>query len=273
MDKNRKIMIGAIGTVVVAGGVIIGLILGRTPPKADLSTIHTEASTEALKETLPSETAAPETESQKAPEQPAAVISAEVMTYISGKISIEYLAIKQMEDEEKQDKINEHLKANALSVLKGYDINENADSLTVSCEIVSADPKRLTAVYTGELSIEGGAHPSRIFYTNTLNLNQMKDMGLNDFTDAYTMAGYVLSEDVRFPKLNAEETSAALEYRSTQSPEALTAVFENADFPLSEGETWPESFSYEKQGRIYFSLPVPHVLGDYVIVEFDPATK
>ena len=42
MDKSKKIMIGAIGTVVVAGGVIIGLILGRTPPKADLSTIHTE---------------------------------------------------------------------------------------------------------------------------------------------------------------------------------------------------------------------------------------
>ena len=274
MDKNKKIMIGAIGTVVVAGGVIIGLILGRTPPKADLSTFHTEASSaEAPEETTPPKTSAPETKPQKAPEKPAAVISAEVMTYTSGKVSIEYPAVKQMEDKEKQDKINEHLKANALSILKGYDIKEDTDTLTVSCEIVSADPKRLTAVYTGELSIKGGAHPGRIFYTNTLNLNQMTDMGLNDFTDAYTMAGYVLSEDVRFPKLNAEETSAALEYRSTQSQEELTAVFEHSDFPLSGEETWPESFSYEKQGRIYFSLPVPHALGDYVIVEFDPTTK
>lgn len=273
MDKSKKIMIGAIGTVVVAGGVIIGLILGRTPPKADLSTIHTEASTEAPAENKPQETKAPETEPSKAPEESVTAISAKVMTYTSGKVSIEYPAIEQMEDEEKQSRINEHLKANALSILDVYEINESADPLSVSCEIISADPKRLTAVYTGELSIEGGAHPSRIFYTNTLNLNQMKDMGLNDFTDAYTMAGYVLSEDVRFPKLNAEETSAALEYRSTQSMEALTAVFENADFPLSGKETWPESFSYEKQGRIYFSLPVPHALGDYVIVEFDPATK
>ena len=62
MDKSKKIMIGAIGTVVVAGGVIIGLILGRTPPKADLSTIHTEASTEAPAENKPQETKAPETE-------------------------------------------------------------------------------------------------------------------------------------------------------------------------------------------------------------------
>lgn len=273
MDKNQKIMIGAIGTVVIAGGVIIGLILGRTPPKADLSTFHTEASTEAPAETIPPETSVPETEAQKAPEKPAAVISAEIMTYTAGKVSIEYPVIKQMEDEEKQNKANEHLKANALSILNGYNISEESDTLTVSCEIISVDPKRLTAVYTGELSIQGGAHPSRIFYTNTLNLNQMKDMGLNDFTDAYTMAGYVLSDDVRFPKLNAQETSAVLEYRSTQPLEALTAVFEKADFPVSKDKAWPESFSYEKQGRICFSLPVPHALGDYVIVEFDPATK
>ncbi len=81
------------------------------------------------------------------------------MTYTSGKVSIEYPAIEQMEDEEKQSRINEHLKANALSILDAYEINESADTLSVSCEIISADPKRLTAVYTGELSIEGGAHP------------------------------------------------------------------------------------------------------------------
>lgn len=273
MDKNKKIMIGAIGTAVVAAGVMIGLILGRTPPKADLSTFHTEASTEAPAETSSPETEAPETEAQKAPEKPVSAISAEIMTYTSHKVSIEYPAVKQMDDPEKQDKINEHLKANALSVLNGYDINEETDSLSVSCEIISADPKRLTAVYTGEVNIQGAAYPSRIFYTNTLNLNQIKDMGLNDFTDAYTMAGYVLSDDVHFPALNAQETKAALEYRSTQSQETLTAVFEGADFPVSENDAWPESFSYEKQGRIYFSLPVPHGLGDYVIIVFDPATK
>ena len=53
----------------------------------------------------------------------------------------------------------------------------------------------------------------------------------------------------------------------------LTEVFNGADFPLASDTVWPESFSYEKQGRIYFSLPIPHALGDYVIVEFDPATK
>ena len=50
-------------------------------------------------------------------------------------------------------------------------------------------------------------------------------------------------------------------------------VFNSADFPLSSETQWPESFSYEKQGTIYFSLPVPHALGDYVLVAFDPTTK
>ena len=58
MDTNKKILIGAIGAAVVIGGVAIGLILSKTPEKADLSTIHTEAATEAPKETLPATTQA-----------------------------------------------------------------------------------------------------------------------------------------------------------------------------------------------------------------------
>ena len=62
MDTNKKILIGAIGAAVVIGGIAIGLLLSKTPEKADLSTIHTEAATEAPKETLPAATQAPETE-------------------------------------------------------------------------------------------------------------------------------------------------------------------------------------------------------------------
>ena len=43
----------------------------------------------------------------------------------------------------------------------------------------------------------------------------------------------------------------------------------------SDGKTltWPDSFSYESEGDLYFSVPVPHALGDYVIVEYDVTTK
>ena len=144
MDKNKKIMIGAIGAAVVAGGVAIGLIVSRTPPKADLSTFHTEASTKAPTETeVKPQTTVSETETTAKTEKNASRLSAVTATYTSGKVSIQYPVIEDMEDTQKQEQINEHLKANALSVLKGYEINEETDSLTVSCEIVSADRKRL----------------------------------------------------------------------------------------------------------------------------------
>ena len=55
--------------------------------------------------------------------------------------------------------------------------------------------------------------------------------------------------------------------------EYYTDIFENADFPFDAENYWPSTFSYEKQGEIYFSIPVSHSLGDYAIVKFTPETK
>lgn len=274
MDKNKKILIGAIAVVVVVGGVAIGLILNQAPAKADLSTIHTEAATEIAEETLPPTTPAetetvPPTKSSSAQED----ITADIKTYTSNKISIQYPVVDHMYDADKQVKVNTLLKSNALSVIKGNKVDEASDSLSIKCKIISLDHKRLTAVYTGTLSGSGSAHPVKLFYTNTVNLPQVQNMGLEDFTDAYTMAGYVLSNDVRFSGISSDVESSVLKYRSTLDLSSLTAIFEGADFPLDSDTKWPESFSYENQGIIYFSMPVPHALGDYVIVAFDPPTK
>ena len=81
MDTNKKILIGAIGAAVVIGGIAIGLLLSKTPEKADLSTIHTEAATEAPKETLPAATQAPETEeTTEGQEDAASSVSASIET-------------------------------------------------------------------------------------------------------------------------------------------------------------------------------------------------
>ena len=274
MDTNKKILIGAIGAAVVIGGVAIGLILSKTPEKADLSTIHTEAATEAPKETLPATTQAQETEeTAESQESAASSVSASIETYTSGKISIQYPAVDQLDDASKKDKINELLKTNALSVIKANDIDEANDTLDIKCKVISVDRKRLTATYTGTLSAKGAAHPVNLFYSNTVNLLQAQNLGLDDFTDAYTMAGYVLSDDVKFYGISSDVEAQVLSYRSSMDLDSLTAVFNSADFPLSSETQWPESFSYENQGTIYFSLPVPHALGDYVLVAFNPATK
>lgn len=258
MDTNKKILIGAIGAAVVIGGIAIGLLLSKTPEKADLSTIHTEAATEAPKETLPAATQAPETEeTTEGQEDAASSVSASIETYTSGKVSIQYPAVDQMDDASKKDKINELLKTNALSFIKANDIDESNDTLDIKCKVISVDRKRLTATYTGTLSAKGAAHPVNLFYSNTVNLLQAQNLGLDDFTDAYTMAGYVLSDDVKFSGISSDVEAQVLSYRSSMDLDSLTAVFNSADFPLSSETQWPESFSYENREPSTFHCLFP----------------
>ena len=147
----------------------------RRRKRADLSTIHTEAATEAPKETLPAATQAPETEeTTEGQEDAASSVSASIETYTSGKVSIQYPAVDQMDDASKKDKINELLKTNALSFIKANDIDEANDTLDIKCKVISVDRKRLTATYTGTLSAKGAAHPVNLFYSNTVNLLQAR---------------------------------------------------------------------------------------------------
>lgn len=274
MDTNKKILIGAISAAVVIGGVAIGLILNQAPAKADLSTIHTEAATEAPTQTLPPTTEAPtQTEAPTESSAPAADITADIKTYTSGKVSIEYPVVDHMAESGKQAKVNDLLKSNAISVIKANGLDDTKDALSIKCKIVSLDHKRLTAVYTGTLTGDGAAHPVNLFYTNTVNLPQVQNMGLEDFTDAYTMAGYVLSNDVKFSGITSDMEDALKKYKDTLDISTLTGIFNSADFPLDSADKWPESFSYENQGTIYFSMPVPHALGDYVVISFNPPTK
>ncbi len=275
MDTNKKIIIGAVGAAVVIGAASIGLILGRAPADTDLSTIHTQAASTVQETTAET----PQAVESSSPEESESVkeastgISVQLETYTSGNISIQYPVVDQLGDSAKQDSINELLKTNALSIIQANALDETKDTLTVKCEVISADRKRLTAVYKGDRMNEGAAYPVSIFYTNTVDLNQIRNLGLSDYTDGYTMAGYVLSDDVEFLGITQEQKEAFLEYRDSLDIDILTEVFNGADFPLASEDAWPESFSYENHGTICFSVPVPHALGDYVIVTFNPSTK
>ena len=274
MDTTKKIIIGAIGAAVVVGAVSIGLIFGLAPADTDLSTIHTQEATSVPEATEPAtveeSSSVQEIETVK---EGTTGISVQLETYSSGNISIQYPVVSQMNDSAKQDNVNELLKTNALSIIQANDLDETADTLTVKCEVISADRKRLTAVYKGDRMSNGAAYPVSVFYTNTVDLNQVRNLGLSDYTDGYTMAGYVLSDDVEFVGITQDQKEAFLEYRDSLDLDILTEVFNGADFPLASDTVWPESFSYENHGTICFSVPVPHALGDYVIVAFDPSTK
>lgn len=195
-------------------------------------------------------------------------LSVQTDTYQNGNISIQYPVIS---DNSVKAGINEHLKENALAILKAWEIDEARDTMNVTCKILSATKNRITVRYDGSVMTDGGMHPTAVFYTNTVNLSSGSDIGLSYLADPATLASYVLSDDCTFPEADAETVAAAKTFLKEENPAYYTGLFQNADFPYQG--TFPECFSYEYEGSVYFSLPVPHALGDYILVAYTPENK
>ena len=247
----------------------------KQPQEIDLSSIHTTAAPTQESEKPETKPEVKETTTAAASDKDSsskAGVSASLGTYQSGNVSIEYPVVSHMDDSELEKSVNEQLKENALAVIKGYDVKEDSDTLKVQCKVITADRKGITVTYTGSFNAKGAAHPVNLFYTNTISLNNGANVGLADYGDAETLAAYVQSDDCQFYGISSDVESAAREYLGKQKSADLQSIFEKADFPLN-GSSFPESFSYEKQGVIYVSVPVPHAVGDYVLVKFTPETK
>lgn len=195
-------------------------------------------------------------------------LSVKTDTYQNAGISIQYPVIS---DDSVKASINDHLKENALSILKAWEVDEAKDTLNVSCKVLSATKNRITVRYEGSYMPEGGAHPTTVFYTNTVNLSSGSDIGLSYLADPATLASYVLSDNCTFPEADAETVAAAKTFLKEEDASYYTSLFQNADFPFQA--TFPECFSYEYEGAIYFSLPVPHSLGDSILAVYTPENK
>lgn len=238
----------------------------------DLTSIHTTAAPETLAPTIP-ETTAPATTAASSKETSAVKgISTTIETYKSNKISVQYPVVSGMTDSIRQDQVNQLLKDNAISYITLQGVDESKDQLAITCKVISIDRKRIIATYTGTYTKTESAYPVNVFYTSTIDLDQAKNLGLNQFTDGYTMAGYVLSNDCEFYNVSSQLKDELLNYRASKTIEDFTKLFNSADFStMKSGKdaAFPESFSYTDKGILYFSIPVPHALGDYAIVKFN----
>ena len=257
----------------------------KSREKIDLDTLHTSeaetmASTEASggdkeKETekeTQKETEKETEETQKGADSSSALsVRSKIATEKQGKTSIEYAVLSNLRDPKMEDAVNALIKEKALQVLTDYQIDPAADTLSVKCTVVSLDKNKALLTYEGSLMVNGAAHPSDLFYTTTVDLNKGTLQGLSDYADAYTMAGYILSDDCVLKK--PADSKEALEYLKTQDLNAMWEILKQCDFTAENLEGFPQSFSYENQGVIYMAVPVPHALGDYVIVSYTPDTK
>ena len=242
----------------------------------DLTGIHTtEAATvaETMAETTAAvmETTEAETESAGTSASEVVNVRAKIATEKKEKVSIEYPVLSNLRNAKTEETVNALVKEYALKILDAYEIDPSKDNVTLACDVIALDRSKGVFVFDGSMKTDGAAYPTGLFYTLTVDLSRGIVEGLTDYADPYTMAGYIISEDCILTK--AADEKAAKEYFSGLEVKELWETLKNCDFNSQTDDSFPQAFSYEIEGIIYIAVPVPHALGDYVIVEFHPETK
>lgn len=238
-------------------------------PSAPEISISVESSSHSETTTGKAET---DTDSGSDEESSSKNSSVKMNTYTKGKISIQYPSILHMKNAEKTAAIDSLIKDNALSVISAYPVDESADTLSITCRVLSANSNRITITYKGYVHTAAAADPVQLFYSNTIDVEDVKNIGFSRYADPYTMAGYVMSDDCYFLDQTAEQAAQLRSWLHTEGTlQSYTTMFKQADFPFDS--EFPSSFSYEDGGDICFSVPVSHDLGDYAIVVYTPDTK
>ena len=269
---------------------VAGLSLSgcKSREKIDISSTHTTAAAETTapaKETMAGKdqidkekesAAAKETSAAKETEKgkdasSALSVRSQIATYKDGKVSIEYPILSNLRDDKTAETVNGLIKENATRIVKDNDLKPASDTVQIKCNIISLDRSKAVLTYEGSMKAEGSDSPSAVFYTTTIDLNKGTLIGLSDYADAYTMAGYIVSDDCVISK--PADSKAAMEYVKSKSVEEYWEILKKCDFTADGLTGFPEAFSYENQGNIYICIPTNHDVGDYAIIRFTPDTK
>ena len=266
MRKHMKLLLPLVCSLLMTGC--------KSKEKIDLSGIHTTEAQTVERESL----ADPSAESTKAPDSSmeadkntAPSVAANMETYTNNKVSIQYPVVSNLSDSAIQEEVNALLKANALRAIEGLGADESKDTISVKAQVVSINRRRITVTYEGTFNADGAAHPVNLFYSNTVDMESAGNLGLSDYADPYTVAGYIASGDYKFAegtKVSESDLRAGLK----GTVESYYEMLKKADF-TGTTEGFPEVFSYEKQGTIYISPPVVHALGDYALIVYSPDNK
>lgn len=234
--------------------------------KESMQTLPAETSTEAIKQEVTTE----------APTKAASTVPVvkEDKKYHRANITAIYPSFSQISGNE--DKINQKIEKNISSFIHALGLDEQKDSLQLTYSILSVDNKRIAIQYDGSYTKDG--IKKHLFLTNTIDILSGKDISLPQVADISTLADYILSDEVELIAVDSKVWNAFYEQRNAIDKEQYIRILESADFPLATGTdgrviSLPQSFSYSKNGDIYFTLPVEYTDTGYIMVKFTPDTK
>ena len=144
---------GLIATIVIMAAVIITLIaillVIQMPTiislNGDMQVVETIVEPSEIKQTLES------TDGNNLLDEKRVKTTTEYYDGYNNNVHIEYPVVTGMDDASKQEKINNKIKMNALSIVSLYPISTALQTLDINCEVKTLNDKIITIVYEGRV--------------------------------------------------------------------------------------------------------------------------
>ena len=186
----------------------------------------------------------------------------------SCQVKLVYPQLKNMENTELQDTINENMKQMVMQ-----DISEDGlSAYELQYETATQGTGILSVIFRGYCNYEGTAHPSNLIRTVNLDLTTGKNLRLKDYADMAqivsgleTGSGYeILSEGV-----DSADFSAFLN-NGYVTDYAMTLLDYDVDW--NNLSLIPTGYSAIRNNHVVLFVEAEHAMGDYVELEFDQVT-
>ena len=199
-------------------------------------------------------------------------VKSKIATEKTGKVSIEYPILSNLRKESMTQAVNELLKKEATAIITDWELDTEKDEVSINCDLVSLDKDRAVFTFRGMVNVADTAYPSNVWYAVSVNLNTASPIGLTAYADADSIAEYLSSDGIEV--IGPSDISAEIkDFIKSSGKEFWQSVFAECDFTSTADGTFPQAFSYEKDGDIFLIVPVSHAAGDYALIRYSPETK
>jgi len=170
------------------------------------------------------------------------------------------------------EQVNQQVKEDALRILEYFDVDMTNDTLDITYEIADITKDWISIVYCGSYSRTDAAYPTEVCYTSNLSLKDGTHLRVSQMEKPEELAEQIIKKEYRLIGEEAEQIEAVKNYISAFNKEDLSNYLANADFGTESYESYPDWFSFwctvGEETQISVVIPVPHVLGDYAVLEF-----
>ncbi len=271
---NRKLLLATISSLsILMAGCGSDTVDRKESETEGIETSEKKSETEKIEPTEkqnPAQTKTPESPTPAAdkdePQPPSeSSYALEKTSYETENLTIHYPQFRQLNNKEKEERINQWIKEEALSYIQ----QDHDPELTMEMdyEIMMQTPESLSIVYTGDSIIEGGMYPTHHLFSTNVDISsgkKIKPLEQYTFNDALVEAlrsgTYLDRENPSQP--NQEKAAAVFDYLNSIQNQELLDALKQADNPNIEENMWT-IFTYQTPGSLVVSIQVPHALGDH----------